>query len=291
MSSGGSSSSGGSGPSASVVIPAHDEGAVIDRCLRVLLEDVRPGEFEVIVVCNGCGDDTAERARRHPGVRVEEIAEPSKQAALQRGDDVASVYPRIYLDADVQMHGRTARALAAELRERGLAGAPAPRFDASAASAAVRSYFGFLSRHPVYGAGYVGSGVFALTRAGRERFGPWPRDLPDDAFVQRLIPPQDRVRSPGTFVISTPRTMRAQLQRSVRIQRLNRRLERVDDASVSGSTTDSTRTFLLRHLRQPRWWPGAALFVLVAVVSRVLARLAERRGQDRWLRDETSRAA
>ena len=46
----------------SVVIPAHDEEAVIERCLGTLLADARAGEVEVVVVCNGCTDDTAARA-------------------------------------------------------------------------------------------------------------------------------------------------------------------------------------------------------------------------------------
>ncbi|MGD9408165.1 MAG: glycosyltransferase, partial [Gammaproteobacteria bacterium] len=44
----------------SVVIPAHDEEAVIQRTLGALLRSADPGEFEVIVVCNGCSDATAE---------------------------------------------------------------------------------------------------------------------------------------------------------------------------------------------------------------------------------------
>jgi cellulose synthase/poly-beta-1,6-N-acetylglucosamine synthase-like glycosyltransferase len=37
----------------SVVIPAHNEAAVIGRCLSSILMDAEPGEFEVVVVCKG----------------------------------------------------------------------------------------------------------------------------------------------------------------------------------------------------------------------------------------------
>ena len=45
------------------MIPAYNEGEVIERCLKALLADAREGEFEIVVVCNGCKDDTAARAQ------------------------------------------------------------------------------------------------------------------------------------------------------------------------------------------------------------------------------------
>ena len=46
-----------------VIIPAHNEAAVIARCLDTLLEPPRPDRLDVVVVANGCTDDTADRAR------------------------------------------------------------------------------------------------------------------------------------------------------------------------------------------------------------------------------------
>jgi glycosyltransferase involved in cell wall biosynthesis len=53
-----------SSPTRSIVIPAHNEEAVIARTLATLLRTAMPREFEVIVVCNGCSDRTAETVRR-----------------------------------------------------------------------------------------------------------------------------------------------------------------------------------------------------------------------------------
>ena len=47
----------------SFVIPAHNEEAVIGRCLTALLAGARRDELDIIVVCNGCTDRTAEVAR------------------------------------------------------------------------------------------------------------------------------------------------------------------------------------------------------------------------------------
>jgi glycosyltransferase involved in cell wall biosynthesis len=78
----------------SIVIPAHNESRVIERCLTSILTDARPNEFEIVVVCNGCTDDTAERARGF-GDRVRVIETPigSKIHALNLGDQHVSRFP------------------------------------------------------------------------------------------------------------------------------------------------------------------------------------------------------
>ena len=92
-------------PIASIVIPAHNEEAVIARTLSTLLTDAKDGEFEVVVVCNGCSDATHQISEgfAHRGVRTLSIETPSKIAALNVGDAAATVMPRVYLDADVQV--------------------------------------------------------------------------------------------------------------------------------------------------------------------------------------------
>ena len=93
-------------PLGSVVIPARDEARVIRRTLDALFTDFEPSELEVIVVCNGCADDTARvaRASGHP-VRVRELRAASKPAALRCADAEATAFPRLYLDADVLLPG------------------------------------------------------------------------------------------------------------------------------------------------------------------------------------------
>ena len=94
----------------SVVIPAHNEASVIERCLSALFTGVASEELDAIVVCNGCTDDTAERARRLPySVRVLELERAHKPTALRAGDAAAITLPRLYLDADVVLPGESAR--------------------------------------------------------------------------------------------------------------------------------------------------------------------------------------
>ena len=88
----------------SVIIPAHNEEAVIGRCLGSLLAGAPAGALEVIVVANGCSDRTATVASSFgPDVRVIELAEASKHAALNAGDSVATRFPRAFVDADIEV--------------------------------------------------------------------------------------------------------------------------------------------------------------------------------------------
>ena len=104
--------------SISVVIAAHNEEDVLGRCLDALLQAARPDELEIVVVCNGCTDRTADVARAYgDGVRVIETPQASKTAALNLGDARVSGFPRFYVDADVTLPLASVRRIAARLAE------------------------------------------------------------------------------------------------------------------------------------------------------------------------------
>ena len=116
-------------PIASVVIPAHNEEAVIGANLRRLLDGAEPGEFDVVVVANACTDRTADLARAI-GVHVIETDVPGKVNALSLGDAACRVFPRAYVDADVGLSSSGLRALVAAAARPGvLACAPLPWLD------------------------------------------------------------------------------------------------------------------------------------------------------------------
>ena len=86
-----------------MIIPAHNEASVIGRTLGRLDPLAPGGQVEVIVACNGRTDNTAELARGFKGVRVLDVPEPSKVAALNAADAEASRWPRLYRDADIEI--------------------------------------------------------------------------------------------------------------------------------------------------------------------------------------------
>ncbi len=111
----------------SVVIPAYNEEAVIERTLESVLSSELRRALEIIVVCNGCRDRTFERASRFGApVRVFDLEQGSKIAALNHGDSQACGFPRFYLDADIRL-SKNALQLVAVVLEEGKVHVAAPR--------------------------------------------------------------------------------------------------------------------------------------------------------------------
>lgn len=257
---------------ASVVIPAHDEQAHIVENLTALLADLPQGSLEVVVVCNGCRDDTASVAGSVPGVRVVELPKASKIAALRAGDAEAAYFPRIYLDGDVRLSGRAAAALAEALAK------PAPRVagvlpevDLSGASWSVRRFYGFRLRLPVLRQGIIGAGVYALNEAGRDRLGVWPDVLGDDAYVLRSFTPQERILVQGhcTRVVAPP-TLRDVIRRGVRVRRGNAELGSLTTGNVAAAPSTGVSTALWQAAWAPPQWPDAVVWLAASLVIRLL---------------------
>jgi glycosyltransferase involved in cell wall biosynthesis len=277
----------------SVVIPAHDEASVIGRCLDALFESFGPGRLDVVVVCNGCTDDTAARARSsgHP-VRVLELPAASKPAALREGDAAALAFPRIYLDADVVLPGAAARVLLERLRAGAVAGRPPIRYDSVGASAPVRSYYRARSRVSAVLGSLWGAGVYGLSADGRSRFGEFPDVVGDDLWVDRLFDRGEvEIMDCAPVVVTVPRRTRDLM---LLLRRTYRgKAEPAPDPDGPGPTMPST----LRDLgRLAAAGPGGALdaatygaFAAGARLSLAVAGGASAAGG--WERDVSSRAA
>ena len=175
----------------SIIVPAYNEAACIERTLSVLTEGLETDSVEIVVVCNGCRDDTAARARDfRPPVRVMEREEASKVRALNAGERTVTGFPRVYLDADVELDGRSLQLLLDHASSPGaLAAEPRPEFVTSSSTVWVRAYYSVWRDLHGRDAGRIGSGVVALSRAGRERFGEFPDVIADDGYVRRHFGP------------------------------------------------------------------------------------------------------
>jgi hypothetical protein len=275
---------------ASVVIPAHDEARGIGRTLRALSEGLERHRLEVVVVCNGCTDDTAEVVRsRFPHVRVLEIAEPSKLAAVAVGNAAATVFPRVHLDADVSISGSSLRALVGALGGDVLASAPSRVVELSRSQALVRAYYHVWNRLPQVRQALFGRGVFVLSEEGQRRVSALPSVMSDDLAVSSAFAPHERrVLEEAEVVVVAPRTVADLVRRRTRVATGN--------AQACGSGVGVTPTTMRTLLRLALTDPGVALrlpvFVGVTLVARQSARKAIRTGDfATWLRDESSRAA
>ena len=285
----------GGRPTTSVVIPAHNEGRVIVQTLTSLLIDVRPGELDVVVVCNGCTDDTAARAReferRLAGVRVVEIQEASKQRAVEAGNAVTSVFPRVHLDADVEIRGSDVMALAEAVRcGPVLAAGPTRRLPLTRSSWLVRSYYRVWEALPAVRQGLFGRGVIALSAEGQARVDALPRIMGDDLAISEAFEPHEAaVVASASVVVYPPRTVADLVRRRVHVVTGNAAAGGL--ALRRSSSITRPATLLALALGDPALAARMPAFLLVTLLARRHAARALRGGgAPTWLRDESSRS-
>ena len=278
-------------PLASVVVPAHDEARVLRPNLESLLQGTRPGELDVVVVCNGCADDTADVARSVPGVRVVEIATPSKAEAVRVGSRSCSSFPRVHLDADVRLSGPSLRALVAALSEPGVhAAAPRRVLDTVGSSWPVRWYYDVWEQLPQVRGGLFGRGVIALSQEGQARVDALPAAMSDDLVVSDAFAAHERrVVSESSVSVVAPRTLPDLLRRRVRVATGNAQAAQLGLRRPESATRWPTLGRLL--VRRPSLAPRVPVFLAVAALARVAAHDAVASGDfSTWLRDDSSRA-
>lgn len=276
-------------PKFSVIIPAHNEERVLARCLDALLSDSRVGEMEIVVVANGCADRTVEIARGYGNpVRVVEVGQASKHAALNAGDAAATVFPRAYLDADVTVSGAAIRAVAEELDRIGApVGAPQVVIDFHGSPAVVRSFYRVWCKLPWFTDNLIGSGLYVLSAAGHGRLGVFPDITNDDQYVHDLFETHERlsVRS-QQFVIRPPRTVDGLIRRRMRTLAGQRELAQ-RFGPLPGRSPRRSLAGILR--RQPTRAVDLIVFAIVTMVAKRSAARKELLGDRGWERDETSR--
>lgn len=273
--------------SGSVVVPAHNEGSVIARTLEPLADRAATGG-EVLVAANGCTDDTAAVASKTEGVAVLEIPAPSKSAALNAADARATAWPRLYLDADVEVSERAVTDTFAVLESgAALAARPVFRYETTGASSLVRAFFRARMRVPETSRHLWGGGAYALSEAGRARFGQFPDLVADDVFIDSLFAPDEkRIVLTDPVVVRTPTRLMSLLWTLRRNYRGNRELAAaaIPDAHTPVTTPTVARQLVL-SVRSFDELFDAAVYTALVVAARLLART---RGP-RWERDESSR--
>ena len=276
---------------ASIVIPAHNEAAVIARTLSSVLSDAQPGEFEIVLVCNGCSDDTAECARNAvPEARVIETATASKTAALNLGIRFASFFPHIYLDADLEVSSKDLRALLRPL-ERGKAIAATGRMavDLSGSSYWVRAFYRVWRLNPYFDQGKFG-GLFALSEEAVERLGRFPEVTADDEYLRRIFTPEECTYVPACrFVAHAPRRLQDLMKIRRRSRRGTRELEEQELSPPSVSGLRSAIVIFRRASVRPQVWLDLVFYYAISAWVRVAACFTPTTKQNVWERDESSR--
>ncbi|MET0828491.1 MAG: glycosyltransferase [Microbacterium sp.] len=277
----------------SIVIAAHNEENVIGRSLDALLDQADSSQLQVVVSANGCTDRTAAVATR-AGVIVIDRPEPGKAAALNAGDQAASGFPRIYLDADILVPSGGLAAVLDRFAHSPspLAVVPRRRLNLAGRPWPVRGYFAISERLPAFRNGLFGRGMIALSEQGRARFDAFPVMIADDLFIDSLFSDAEKAEASGVeVVVEVPFTTRDLIRRLVRVRRGNTEMRAASAAGlIDVHVRPTDRWAWLRDvvLPNPRLAAAAIPYVSITVIAGVLARRQAEAGSS-WGRDESTR--
>lgn len=286
-------------PICSVIIPAYNEEAVIVETLTALTKDMRAGEFDIIVVCNGCQDTTAAKAAATcPQATVIIQTEASKTKALNTGLENAAVAPYVFLDADIITTAQAVRALVHRLEwSEALMAVGHAKFITDQSNFLVRAFYKAWLQNPYFDRHKMG-GFFAVNAAGIKALGTFPETINDDEYVRRSLYHSCTFAGAALYEIKAPRTLSSLIKVRARVYRGNRLLDQagsavkddskpVDIAFDKSVKKKNALTFLHRLIRQPVLWFGAGIFAFTAVMAHMRNFL---NGQPAWEKDMTNRA-
>jgi glycosyltransferase involved in cell wall biosynthesis len=302
-------------PSASVVIPAHNESAVIGRLLEVISPLAESGHLDVHVVCNGCIDDTVAIARKFAGIIVHDLAIPSKCDALNYGDHAAGdVYPRLFVDADIVLNEAAIwKVIGALTSGRYLAAAPRLRISVDGRPWIVRDFYAIFMQSSWVTDGLIGSGFYALSREGRSHFDVFPNLINDDLFVRKLFSTDQRCSvEDAEFWIEAPLTLRALIRAKTRVYIGTQEFLQLYPPTTPSkmgepSLTNTLARFFgrinskmhhlvsnefLLQIRQPLRWRKLTSYAVVRLAGRSVSLCYRLRGRDfGWAQDRTTRVS
>ena len=282
---------GRSRPLFSVIIPALNEAGAITPLLHCLKGPAASGLAEVIVVCNGCTDATAAAARSAgDAIQVLETPTASKTHALNLGDEVATCFPRFYLDADLRIStDDLLKVFHYMVRHQAPAASARIEYDTTVSTWMVRCFYDLWQRLPYATHHGIGVGMYALSRDGRSRFDRFPDTFADDLYVQMHFDASERATVPnGHARVPAPTNLKGLLSCRSRQYLGKKEIARLLPIPSAASGMRQSKA-LWRLMRRPRFWGLITLFLAVRTAAIALYWWRYRiRGKRRWSR---SRAA
>jgi len=274
----------------SIIIPAHNEERVIERCLSQFVCAVQDEDFEVIVVCNGCTDQTASIVENlGDNFICIETDKASKTHALNIGDKIACSFPRIYLDADVSISTNAVTALSDTLDRGYLAASTEVRMDLSSCTWPVKAYYDVWLSLPYCKTGMMGAGLYALSEQGRRHFDQFPDLIADDGYVRCLFNESERGVTHGHYsVVTAPRNISGLIKIKTR-SRLGRYQLKEKFPEIINNEVKDYRSATRDLLFDIKSWPKVLVYLAINIVSRIRASLQLKNNMLTWERDDSSR--
>jgi glycosyltransferase involved in cell wall biosynthesis len=277
---------------ATIIVPAHNESAVIADCLNSIVN--QQGVDQVIVACNGCTDNTVGIVReRFPNVHCLDIRKPSKVNALNEAEakakELGMVFPVFYIDADTTLSQDAISNIVKTLEASPiLLAAPTPIIDTSKSSWLVKQYYTIWTNLPYVKEGVIATCSYIITEEGRKRFDRFPDVISDDGYVRSQFRNSEISNISGAEIhIRAPKDIYSLIKIKTRarlgiMQLLKTHQYPVREAKHYGSAI--TRKLLSKDL------VSAAIYILIALIIRIRSSFQLRRiSQYQWEKDASSR--
>ena len=271
-----------------IIIAAHNEAAVIKNTLSVLLKKEKPALYQVIVVCNGCNDGTDEVIQRHfPSVRCLVLECASKALAIRYAESFDPGFPRLYLDADIELSSAGAEKL---FKQGGDITSPAliiPTSEVvtqSCSSLVKRFYRVWYHSRFIQQMGY-GAGAYLLNSSARQRFGLWPELIADDGFIRSQFTLNEIHINPLCKVlVRAPKNLFTLIKVKTRSKLGNLELE--DYLKSVGHTKVKNTGNKNKNLDSP---VNRVVYLSINLAALALAKWHYKRGNKTWYRDNSNR--
>lgn len=287
-------------PTFSVIIPAHNEEAVIARCLQTILGSApQDHAMQIVVAANGCSDRTVEITHQNaPQAIVLDLAEGSKTAAINAANQTASSFPRVYVDADVEVNYNSLAALARMLVEPGvMTAAPAIRINVSQCNMWMRAYYRAWMKQPYARAGKGGAGCYGLSEAALKQVGKFPRIIGDDIWIHTRFPDAQKrfIESDASgaevfSVVYPPNTAWQQIKVEARRQNGNAEVRKMYPSPYFANANHGGG--FKAALTSGAGVIDLTIFFAIKFAARALARWKRARGKGAaWTRDLSTRQA
>jgi cellulose synthase/poly-beta-1,6-N-acetylglucosamine synthase-like glycosyltransferase len=276
----------------SIIIPAHNEASVIGRTLTSILANRLDRPLQVIVVANGCTDNTAEVVTRDFAGRVEviETTVGNKTNALNLGDRAAKYDIRAYLDADIELSDNALQSVVDALQDPSVHLAmPRARHIYRGRNPFLAGYYNLWRSMPYVRNAAMGGGFYAIDKELRSRFTEFPILTADDKFARNLARPSERRVVDGCYAtVTMPQTFADLLKVKTRWTYGNLELSSLRPDLNENDKRKHKGAFTYLLLR-PWLWLNVPAFVFVFVYAQFAARKRFALKQAVWERDESTR--
>lgn len=277
----------------SIIIPAYNEASIIEGTLNSLLADKELVDCEIIVVCNGCSDNSFDVLLAYSKFNAECLIEKniklialdekksSKTHALNVGIATSTFTTKVLLDADIKVTGLCINTLVAELNRLGLkALSPRVQFDTSKSDYLVKRYYQ-VEQNSKYNKTLRLSNVIALSDEGSVSLGQFPEVIADDEYLRRQFSFEDYGVLPSeSFVFYAPEDLSNLVNVLSRVERGNMQLNQLGIVAK-----EHTRGQLLSVKFIDR-----VVFISVKLIAKALAYFQYNFGdKTKWQRDLSTR--